>query len=151
MERNPRGRPRHPDVLTPAEWRVLEELREGGTNAEIAARLGISGDAVKYHISNMLGKLELRGRDELAAWRPERRRGRLGAVFAVPAAFEPLVRSLAGSGPGLPLPLASLRRWSPEWVWCSSSSSQSAEMATCRRLSTYRLPNVGSVPRRSAL
>ena len=79
MERNPRGRPRHPDVLTPAEWRVLEELREGGTNAEIASRLGISGDAVKYHISNMLGKLELRDRRALAAWRPERRRGPLRA------------------------------------------------------------------------
>ena len=56
MERNRGGRPRHPDVLTPAEWRVLEALREGGTNAEIGARLGISADAVKYHISNMLGK-----------------------------------------------------------------------------------------------
>ena len=34
-----RGRPPHPGVLTPAEWRVLEELREGRTNAEIAVRL----------------------------------------------------------------------------------------------------------------
>ena len=61
MERNRGGRPRHPDILTPAEWRVLDALREGGTNAEIAARLGISPDAVKYHISNMLGKLEPAG------------------------------------------------------------------------------------------
>ena len=30
---------------------MLEELRAGGTNAEIAVRLGISRDAVKYHIS----------------------------------------------------------------------------------------------------
>ena len=48
---------------------MLDALREGGTNAEIAARLGISADAVKYHISNMLGKLELRDRRALAAWR----------------------------------------------------------------------------------
>ena len=47
MERNRRGRPRHPDVLTPGEWRVLEALRDGGTNAEIAARLGLSADTVK--------------------------------------------------------------------------------------------------------
>ena len=85
MDRNRGGRPRHPDVLTPAEWRVLEALREGGTNAEIGARLGLGRDTVKYHISNMLAKLELRDRRELAAWRPDAERGRLGAVLAVPA------------------------------------------------------------------
>ena len=51
MERNRRGRPRHPDILTPAEWRVLEELRDGGTNAEIAARLGLSPDAARPTIA----------------------------------------------------------------------------------------------------
>ena len=85
MDRNRGGRPRHPDVLTPAEWRVLEALREGGTNAEIAARLGLSLDTVKYHISNMLAKLELRDRRALASWRPDPERRRLGAVLAVPA------------------------------------------------------------------
>ena len=100
MERNPRGRPRHPDILTPAEWRVLDELRDGGTNADIAARLGISLDAVKYHISNMLGKLELQGRHELAAWRPDAERGRLGAVFAVPAIVWSLTRPLVWIGAG---------------------------------------------------
>ena len=79
MERNRGGRPRHPDVLTPAEWRVLDALREGGTNAEIGARLGVSTNTVRYHVSNMLAKLELRDRRALAAWRPEERRGRLGA------------------------------------------------------------------------
>ena len=73
MERNRGGRPRHPDILTPAEWGVLKELRAGGTNAEIAVRLGVSPDAVKYHISNMLAKLELKDRHELAAWRPRER------------------------------------------------------------------------------
>ncbi len=100
MERNRGGRPRHPDVLTPAEWRVLEALREGGTNAEIGARLGISADAVKYHVSNMLGKLELRDRRALAAWRPEERRGRLPAWFAVPAALTYVARPLVWVGLG---------------------------------------------------
>ena len=86
MDRNRGGRPRHPDVLTPAEWRVLEALREGGTNAEIGARLGLSLDTVKYHISNMLAKLELRDRRALASWRPAEPRGRLRGAFAVPAA-----------------------------------------------------------------
>ena len=69
MTRRGRGRPPHPEILTPAEQRVLNELRRGGTNAEIAERLGVSLDAVKYHISNMLGKLELDNREQLAAWR----------------------------------------------------------------------------------
>ena len=100
MERNRGGRPRHPDVLTPAEWRVLGALREGGTNAEIAGRLGLSLDTVKTHISNMLAKLELRDRRALAAWRPEERRGRLQAVFGIPAALAAIARPVAWVGIG---------------------------------------------------
>ena len=51
MERRGRGRPRHPGILTPAERRVLDALREGGTNADIAERLGIGAETVKTHIS----------------------------------------------------------------------------------------------------
>ena len=94
-----RGRPPHPEILTPAEQRVLDELRKGGTNAEIAERLGVTLDAVKYHISNMLAKLELDNRRELAAWRPERRR--LLGVLAVPAWFDSLGRSLGWAGAAL--------------------------------------------------
>ncbi len=100
MERNRGGRPRHPDVLTPAEWRVLAALREGGTNAEIAARLGVSTNTVRYHVSNMLAKLELRDRRALAAWRPEGYRGRLGALFTLPAAVWSVGRPLAWVGVG---------------------------------------------------
>lgn len=79
MERDRGGRPRYPGVLTPAEQRVLDELREGGTNAEIAERLGLSRETVKTHIASMLSKLDLADRRELAAWRPElRRRGARG-------------------------------------------------------------------------
>ena len=100
MERNRGGRPRHPDVLTPAEWRVLEALREGGTNAEIAARLGVSANTVRYHVSNMLAKLELRDRRALAAWRPDTPRRRLGGLFALPAAVWSVGRPLAWVGVG---------------------------------------------------
>ena len=65
-----RGRPPHPDVLTPAEWNVLRHLREGLTNAEIAVRLGISPDGVKYHVSNMLAKSGAPDRHALAEWEP---------------------------------------------------------------------------------
>ena len=96
MTRRGRGRPPHPEILTPAEQRVLNELRKGGTNAEIAERLGVSLDAVKYHISNMLGKLELDNREQLAAWRPERRR--LLGLLAIPATLESLGRPLLWAG-----------------------------------------------------
>lgn len=69
--RRERGRPPHPDVLTPAEWRVLELVRARLPNAEIAERLDLSVNTVKTHVSNMLGKLELASRDQLAAWEGE--------------------------------------------------------------------------------
>ena len=97
MTQRGRGRPPHPGILTPAERRVLAELRRGGTNAEIAVRLGVTLDAVKFHISNMLGKLELDSRQQLAAWRPERRR-RLFGLLAVPGTLEPIGRLLVWTG-----------------------------------------------------
>jgi len=68
-----RGRPPHPDILTPAEWRVVEAVRHGMTNSEIAKRRGISLDAVKYHVANALLKLGLSKRAELRRWSGVRR------------------------------------------------------------------------------
>jgi DNA-binding CsgD family transcriptional regulator/catechol 2,3-dioxygenase-like lactoylglutathione lyase family enzyme len=62
-QRRGRGRPPHPDLLTPAEWRVLDWVRHGVGRAEIARRRGTSVDAVKYHLANISGKLGVRGRD----------------------------------------------------------------------------------------
>ena len=100
MKRNRLGRPPHPDILTPAEWRVLEALREGGTNAEIGARLGLAPDTVKYRVSNMLAKLGLRNRRELAAWQPDAGRRGLGGLLPVPASLESLARSVVTVGVG---------------------------------------------------
>jgi DNA-binding CsgD family transcriptional regulator/catechol 2,3-dioxygenase-like lactoylglutathione lyase family enzyme len=69
----PRGRPRYDDLLTPAEWRVAEAVRHGLTNPEIARLQGVSTDAVKYHIANILQKLELSRRDEIRHWTGIRR------------------------------------------------------------------------------
>lgn len=71
---NRRGRPKHPDILTPREWEVLALLREGLSNEEIARRLGISLDGAKYHVSEILGKLGLENRADAARWRPEEAR-----------------------------------------------------------------------------
>jgi DNA-binding CsgD family transcriptional regulator/catechol 2,3-dioxygenase-like lactoylglutathione lyase family enzyme len=67
-ERKERGRPPHPDVLTPAEWRVAEAVRHGMSNPEIARRQGVTIDAVKYHVANALSKLGFSSRRELRQW-----------------------------------------------------------------------------------
>jgi len=63
-----RGRPPSSDVLTPAEWRVAEAVRHGLTNRQIAERQGVSLDAVKFHVANILVKLSLPGRSALHHW-----------------------------------------------------------------------------------
>lgn len=68
MTGRPRGRPRHDDVLTPAEWRTVEMLRHGMPVRMIAQRRGISLDAVKFHIANAVGKLGLSGLRALRRW-----------------------------------------------------------------------------------
>lgn len=62
------GRPPFDDVLTPAEWRVCEGVRHGLTNPQIAARQGVSLDAVKYHVANALQKLGFTSRHQLRQW-----------------------------------------------------------------------------------
>jgi hypothetical protein len=44
----------------------------GQTNAEIAVRLGISVNTVRYHVSNLLSKAGVAERSELAGWKPGR-------------------------------------------------------------------------------
>jgi len=63
-----RGRPPHDDVLTPSEWRVVHAVQHGMSNREIAARRGISPDAVKYHVANAVAKLGLANRQALRRW-----------------------------------------------------------------------------------
>lgn len=74
-----RGRPPYPDILTPAEWQVVEAVRHGATNSEIAALQAVSRDAVKYHVANALQKLGLNSRLELRRWNGIRRDSRIYA------------------------------------------------------------------------
>ena len=78
-----RGRPPYPDVLTPRQWQVLALLREGLSNEQIALRLGISIDGVKFHVSEILGKLGVQNRNEAAKWQrnPERVSGPFASIM----------------------------------------------------------------------
>ena len=68
------GRPRYPDILTPRQCEVLDLIREGLTNEQIAERLGITLDGAKFHVSEILGRLGLSSREEATRWQPEGRR-----------------------------------------------------------------------------
>lgn len=57
-----------PDVLTPREREVVALLAEGLTNAQIADRLYISPRTAAVHVSNVLSKLGMGSRAEVAAW-----------------------------------------------------------------------------------
>ena len=59
------------EPLTPREEEVLELLRLGLADAEIAGRLDVSTSAIRRHVSQIIGKLGVRNRYEAAAW-PER-------------------------------------------------------------------------------
>jgi RNA polymerase sigma factor (sigma-70 family) len=51
--------------LTPRQREILEALRSGATNREIASRLVISEQTVKNHVSRVLKKLNVKSRHEL--------------------------------------------------------------------------------------
>jgi len=68
-----RGRPAHGDVLTPAEWRVVDGVRHGFSTRALAVRHGVSPDAIKFHIANALAKLGFSSRVQLRRWGGVRR------------------------------------------------------------------------------
>lgn len=91
----PRGRPAYADILTPAEWRVVEAVRHGMTNPQIAKRQGVSTDAVKYHLASVFQKLGLASRTELKRWAGVRRESALkrkASIMSSPQRLGPLAQ-----------------------------------------------------------
>lgn len=69
-EEGPTGRrAQDPNALTEREMEVLQLLVEGvTTNRELAERLVVSENTVKYHLRNILQKLHLHNRTEVVAF-----------------------------------------------------------------------------------
>lgn len=56
------------DALTPRERDVVVLIAEGGTNRQIATRLGVTERTARTHVSNILTKLGLASRTQAAMW-----------------------------------------------------------------------------------
>ncbi len=91
MDRDAHLETRYKYELTPRQEEILGLMARDKTNAEIADALGLSLDGAKYHVREILAKLNVESREEaVAAWRAGRR------PFA--ARLSRLVAPLAGLG-----------------------------------------------------
>ena len=77
----------------------MELLARGQTNAEIAERMGLTLDGAKWHVREILSKLNLESREDAAAYwrdynRPLARISRVIAGFGPPMA----VKAVLGGG-----------------------------------------------------
>ena len=55
-------------VLSRREAEVAAQIAAGHSNKRIARELGLSPHTVKRHVANILAKLELESRSQVAAW-----------------------------------------------------------------------------------
>ncbi len=119
-----RGRPPYPDILTPREWEVLDELRGGKSNPEIASSLGISRNEAKYHVSEILGKLGVANRFEAAAWqRPT-----------------PMPWWRTASAAFLAWPFRPLLSWPFNNLWWGAGTKAAATVAVVATVAAFAIP-----------
>lgn len=54
--------------LTKTEWKIIGQVEYGFSNKEIAEKLNLSEGTIRNYLSNILNKLDLRDRTQLAIW-----------------------------------------------------------------------------------
>lgn len=54
--------------LTRHEWKIIKQVELGNSNKQIASNLFLSEGTVRNYLSNVLSKLELKDRTQLAIW-----------------------------------------------------------------------------------
>lgn len=84
--------------LTSRQREVVELIADGKTNGEIATTLGISLDGAKWHVSEILAKLNVESREDVAAWwRNEQRAATRVSRWTEAVSSASWVRWLAGA------------------------------------------------------
>jgi len=69
LKRGAEGKPAQKLLeFTPREREIISLIITGCVNKEIAARLSLSEDTVKHHLSNIFAKAKVANRLELAIW-----------------------------------------------------------------------------------
>ncbi|WP_295119585.1 response regulator transcription factor [uncultured Leifsonia sp.] len=64
-------KPRPADMVTPREAEVIRLVAAGNTNQQIATILGVTERTARTHVSNVLSKLGLASRTQVAMWAVE--------------------------------------------------------------------------------
>lgn len=64
-----------PDVLTPRQREILALVAQGLSYKEIGARLSLSENTIKYHTGEILQRLHLKNREQIAAYALRRANG----------------------------------------------------------------------------
>jgi DNA-binding NarL/FixJ family response regulator len=54
--------------LSASEWEIIQKIKLGLSNKEISQKLFLSEGTVRNYLSNILSKLALRDRTQLAIW-----------------------------------------------------------------------------------
>lgn len=89
------------EEVTDRQLEVARLVAAGRTNPEIAEALGITLDGAKYHVSELLGRLGLERREEIAGWYREEARPRrtrwLRALIGSPLAAGATAAGVAGA------------------------------------------------------
>jgi DNA-binding NarL/FixJ family response regulator len=55
-------------MLTPREREILQLVAEGYSNAQLARMLWVSGETIKFHLSNIYQKIDVTNRTEAGRW-----------------------------------------------------------------------------------
>lgn len=91
--------------LTPRQRQVLRLIAAGKTNADIGESLGISLDGAKWHVSEILAKLDVATREEAADWWRAQRAGaramRIARAVLLGVARLKLAGAIAGTALGV--------------------------------------------------